>query len=215
MDMKIKAALFDFDGVLVDTERLYNVFWAEMGKRHHIADPLFFKAVKGSTIEGIISKFFADRTEEEKRQITFESNNYDVNMDFPPMPGSLEFVRMLKEHHVPTALVTSSCNAKLSQAFKQLHIKGLFDTIVSADRITQGKPDPMCYLLAAKDLKYAPSDCLVFEDSFAGIEAGNRAGMNVIALSTTNTEEELKGKAYKIVPNLKGLSFDDYLKWCL
>ena len=123
--MKIKAALFDFDGVLVDTERLYDIFWADMGKRHHIPDPNFSKAIKGSTLEGIINKYFADRSEEEKRQIMDESDSYDVNMDFPPMPGSLEFVRMLKQHQVPVALVTSSGDAKLSQAFKQLPIKDL------------------------------------------------------------------------------------------
>ena len=53
--MKIKAALFDFDGVLVDTERLYDIFWADMGKRHHIPDPNFSKAIKGSTLEVIYS----------------------------------------------------------------------------------------------------------------------------------------------------------------
>ena len=213
--METKAALFDFDGVLVDTEKLYDIFWADMGKRHYIEDPFFFRAVKGSTIEGIIDKFFSNRSEEEKRQIKFESDSYDINMNFPPMPGSIEFVKMLKQHHVPIALVTSSCDAKLEQAFKQLCIKELFDTIVSADRITCGKPDPMCYQLAAKDLGYAPSDCLVFEDSFAGIEAGTRAGMNVIALSTTNPAEELEGKAYKVLPNLQGLTFNDYMKLCL
>ncbi len=213
--MKIKAALFDFDGVLVDTERLYDIFWADMGKRHHIPDPNFSKAIKGSTLEGIINKYFADRSEEEKRQIMDESDSYDVNMDFPPMPGSLEFVRMLKQHQVPVALVTSSGDAKLSQAFKQLPIKDLFDTIVSADRITRGKPDPFCYLLAAKDLGYDPADCLVFEDSFTGIASGKNAGMNVIALSTTNPAEELKDKAYKVIPDFQGLTFDDYLKFCL
>ena len=53
--MKIKAALFDFDGVLVDTERLYDIFWADMGKRHHIPDPNFSKAIKGSTLESSIN----------------------------------------------------------------------------------------------------------------------------------------------------------------
>ena len=63
---------------------------------------------------------------------------------------------------------------------------------MSADRITKGKPDPMCYLLAASDLHVSPSDSLVFEDSFAGIQAGTNAGMRVIGLSTTNSEESLK-----------------------
>lgn len=210
----IKAALFDFDGVLVDTEKLYDVFWNEMGERHHAGIPNFAACIKGNTIHGIIEKYFSDRSEEEKKQILDESNHYDRTMPMPVLPGSFEFVRMLKEQGVQVGLVTSSDNAKLAHAFQELPImNGLFDTVVSADRITQGKPNPMCYLLAAKDLNRKPEDCLVFEDSFAGVQAGNDADMRVIALSTTNPIEKLQNKAYRVIPNLEHCTFDDYLDW--
>lgn len=212
--MKTKAALFDFDGVLADTEPMYNIFWAGMAKEHHITDPNFTQKVKGTTLKGIIETFFNDRSEEEQQQVIRQSESYDVHMQFPPMPGSIEFVHLLKEHHVPLALVTSSGDAKLEQAFKQLHLDGLFDTIVSVDRITIGKPHPMCYQLAAQDLHLSPNECLVFEDSFAGIEAGTRAGMRVIALSTTNPADQLEGKAYRVYPNLQGLTFAEYEDMC-
>lgn len=212
--MRIKAALFDFDGVIADTEPLYNTFWDEMGKRHHIENPDFSSAIKGTTLTGIIETFFKDRTEDEKKCIIQESESYDINMPFYPVHGSLEFLQTLKKENVPLALVTSSGNNKLIQAFKQLSLDGIFDTIVSADRITQGKPNPMCYLLAAKDLDVDPDDCLVFEDSFAGIEAANRAGMRVIALSTTNKTDQLVDKAYKVIPDFSKLSFDDYMEMC-
>ena len=89
----------------------------------------------------------------------------------------------------------------------------MFDTIVTADRITKGKPDPMCYLLAANDLNVSPADCIVFEDSFAGIQAGTDAGMRVIGLSTTNPEETLKNKVYEVIPNFVQITFEDYLRW--
>lgn len=210
----IKAALFDFDGVLVDTEKLYDVFWNEMGERHHVGIPAFASVIKGSTIYGIIEKYFSDRTEEEKKQIFDESNQYDRTMPMPALPGSFEFVRMLKAQGVQVGLVTSSDNAKLAHAFhEQPVMNGLFDTIVSADRITQGKPNPMCYLLAAEDLNRKPEECLVFEDSFTGIRAGNDAGMRVIALSTTNPAEKLQDKAYRVIPNLEHCTFEDYLDW--
>ena len=91
-------------------------------------------------------------------------------MTMPVLPGSFEFVRMLKSHGVQIGLVTSSDDKKLAHAFHELpFMEGLFNTIVSANRITRGKPDPMCYLLAAQDFNRKPEDCLVFEDSFAGI----------------------------------------------
>ncbi len=212
--MNLKAALFDFDGVLVDTEKLYDVFWDEMGKRHHTGIPHFNSLIKGTTLAGIIEKYFSDRTDEEKQQIIDESNHFDRTMPMPAIPGSFEFVKILKERGVQVGLVSSSDNAKLTHAFQEQPImNGLFDTIVSADRIMKGKPDPMCYLLAARDLGRRLEECLVFEDSFAGIQAGNDAGMRVIALSTTNPAEKLQEKAYHVIPNLANCTFDDYLEW--
>ena len=212
--MTLKAALFDFDGVLVDTEKLYDVFWDEMGERYHTGIPHFASYIKGTTIDGLIEKYFADRPEEEKKQIIAESNHFDWNMPMPPMPGSFEFVRMLKAHGVQIGLVTSSDDKKLAHAFHELpFMEGLFDTIVSANRITRGKPDPMCYRLAAQDLSRKPEDCLVFEDSFAGIQAGKEAGMRVIALSTTNPAAQLEGKADYVIPDLASRTFEDFLAW--
>ena len=129
------------------------------------------------------------------------------------MPGSIEFIRMLKEHGVQIGLVTSSDNAKVKRAFGLLHLDNPFDTLVTADRITQGKPDPMCYLLAAKDLNVSPEDCIVFEDSFNGIQSGKDAGMRVIGLSTTNPAESLRDQVYEVIPNFEKVTFEDYLRW--
>jgi len=89
----------------------------------------------------------------------------------------------------------------------------LFETVVCADRITKGKPDPMCYLLAAADLGVSPEDCIVFEDSFYGIQSGTNAGMRVVGLSTTNPVETLIDKVHTVVPNFQNSTFDDYLNW--
>ena len=145
--------------------------------------------------------------------VTKESTEYEKAMPLPPMPGSIEFIRMLKEHGVQIGLVTSSDNAKVKRAFGLLHLDNLFDTLVTADRITQGKPDPMCYLLAAKDLNVSPEDCIVFEDSFNGIQSGKDAGMRVIGLSTTNPAESLRDKVYEVIPNFEKVTFEDYLRW--
>lgn len=211
--MKKKTALFDFDGVIVDTEPLYDLFWDEAGVRYETGIDHFAAVIKGTTLPYIMEKYFSDRTEEFRQMVIKESTEYESTMPLPAMPGSIEFLHLLKENGVQIGLVTSSDNAKVTRAFKMHRLENLFDTVVTADRITKGKPDPMCYLLAATDLNVSPSDCLVFEDSFAGIQAGTAAGMRVIGLSTTNPEESLKDKVYEVIPNFEKITFEDYLKW--
>lgn len=211
--MKKKTALFDFDGVIVDTEPLYDLFWDEAGVRYETGIDHFAAVIKGTTLPYIMEKYFSDRTEEFRQMVIKESTEYESTMPLPAMPGSIEFLHLLKENGVQIGLVTSSDNAKVTRAFKMHRLENLFDTVVTADRITKGKPDPMCYLLAATDLNVSPSDCLVFEDSFAGIQAGTAAGMRVIGLSTTNPAESLKDKVYEVIPNFEKITFEDYLEW--
>lgn len=211
--MRVKTALFDFDGVVVDTEPIYDIFWNEAGKRYGLGIDNFAAVIKGTTLPYIMDKYFSDRSEEFRQMVVKESTEYESTMPLPAMPGSMEFLHMLKDKGVQIGLVTSSDDSKIARAFKLHHLENMFDTVVTADRITKGKPDPMCYLLAASDLGVSPADCLVFEDSFAGIQAGTDAGMRVIGLSTTNPVESLKDKVYEVIPNFEKITYEDYLKW--
>lgn len=211
--MRVKTALFDFDGVVVDTEPIYDIFWNEAGKRYGLGIDNFAAVIKGTTLPYIMDKYFSDRSEEFRQMVVKESTEYESTMPLPAMPGSMEFLHMLKDKGVQIGLVTSSDDSKIARAFKLHHLENMFDTVVTADRITKGKPDPMCYLLAASDLGVSPADCLVFEDSFAGIQAGTDAGMRVIGLSTTNPAESLKDKVYEVIPNFEKITYEDYLKW--
>lgn len=209
----MKTVLFDFDGVLVDTEPIYDIFWNEAGKRYNIGIDNFADVIKGTTLPDIITNHFNDRSEKEKQTIIRESTEYERNMPLPAMPGSMEFLFLLKKHDVTMGLVTSSDMEKIKRAITLYKLDDIFNTIVTSDRITKGKPDPMCYSLAASDLNVSPSDCLVFEDSFAGIQSATKAGMRVIALSTTNSAESLANKAYKVIPNFEGITFEQFLQW--
>ena len=211
---QIKTALFDFDGVIVDTEPIYDIFWNEASKRYGLGIENFASHIKGTTLPYILEKYFSQHSEEFRQMVTRDSIEYEKKMPFPPMPGTIEFLHILKEQNVLIGLVTSSEDYKVERAFKELNLGNIFDTVVTADRITRGKPDPTCYLLAAEDLKVSPSDCIVFEDSFAGIEAGNRAGMRVVGLSTTNPEKSIQDKVYKVIHNFKNKTFEDYISWC-
>ncbi len=210
---QLKTALFDFDGVIADTESIYDTFWDEMGLRYQVPYEHFAHIIKGTTVFQIIDKYFSKFPKETQTKIIKESNEFDYTMPIPPLPGSVKFVKELKKNGVKIGLVTSSDNKKMVRALQLLDLTDTFDTLVTSNRITRSKPDPMCFLLGASDLKTEPAQCLVFEDSLAGIEAGNRAGMRVIGLSTTNPAEAIRDKVYTVIPNFAGLTFDDYMKW--
>ena len=199
--MELAAFLFDLDGVIIDTESQYDVFWKATGEKYNRGIPGFEKLVKGITLPNILAQFFSDLSEDERIQIAKDNHLFDLQMDIQPIPGAMEFLQKAKEKAIPMGLVTSSNDEKLDYVFSQLPIKNYFDTIVSADRITRGKPDPMCYLLAAQDLNVSPEACFVFEDSFNGIKSGNAAGMKVVGLSTTNPKESIEADCVLVIPD--------------
>ena len=208
-----KIALFDFDGVVADTEPLYDIFWDDAAIRYNVGIDNFAAVIKGTIMPNIMKQYFANYTAEEQAKLLQESLDYESQMRFPLIKGSLSFIKELKANGVLVGLVTSSEERKIIRASEELELDGIFDTIVTADRITNGKPHPMCYLLAAKDLGVDPSDCIVFEDSFAGIQAGTDAGMRVIGVSSTNSEDSLKDKVYAVVPHFENVCINDFLKW--
>ncbi len=207
--MKKFAALFDLDGVIINTEPQYDVFWKKIGDDYNLGIDHFERIVKGTTLPNILNRYFSGLSKEKQQDIVQANREFDLQMSLELIPGVLEFIYEIKEKCIKTGLVTSSDNIKLKRVFEELKFDHLFDTVVSADRITEGKPNPMCYLLAAKDLNISPEQCIVFEDSFQGIDAGNFAGMKVIGLSTTNPEEAIKDKVYRVIPDFQKISVND------
>jgi beta-phosphoglucomutase-like phosphatase (HAD superfamily) len=84
----------------------------------------------------------------------------------------------------------------------------LFDTVVDGDMVSKSKPDPECYLTAAKELGVAASSAFVFEDSFMGLESGRAAGMRVIGVTTTNSEEALRGKCHAMIKDFTQFNYE-------
>lgn len=198
---KITTVLFDFDGVVADTEPLYSVFWGRMAEKYRLGIPDFTSRVKGLTMDAIFGKFFPGASAGERQEIIRECMAFEQEMDIREVPGAVGFIHLLKQRDYKVGLVTSSPASKMQFALRQLQLDHVFDTMVTADRIERGKPDPMCYCLAAADLAVTPGECVVFEDSFSGIEAGKSAGMKVIGLATTNPAASLKDKTYAVIPD--------------
>lgn len=203
------CVLFDMDGVMLNTEPLYDKFWEEAAVRYNITIPNFARVIKGTTLPNILKQYFSEYSQEEINQLIKEVDDCEANMIFDEIPGSIDFVKTLKDVGIKVGLVTSSTSRKMVEVNKQRAFDQLFDTIITAEHVTHGKPNPECFLIGAKNLGEDPKNCFVFEDSHAGIQAGISAGMRIVGLSTTLGEEAIKNKCLKVIPDFKNITIED------
>ena len=146
------AALFDFDGVVVDTEPQYTLFWDEKGKKYHPEIPNFGHHIKGQTLIQIYKQFFRE-PEGLQDEITRQLLDYELTMHFEYIDGVVDFMKELREKGVKLAIVTSSNDAKMANAYREHpELKTMVDFIVTADRVTHSKPHPECFLHGAEML---------------------------------------------------------------
>lgn len=202
------AALFDFDGVIVDTESQYTLFWDKRGKIHHPEIPNFGHYIKGQSLKELYKKYFLT-PESLQPQITKELDEFEAQMKFPYIPGVVEFMKELRAHGVKMAIVTSSSDKKMDNAYRaHPEILSMVDAIITADKVTHCKPHPECFLLGAETFGLPIENCVVFEDSFHGLEAGNRAGMKVIGLATTNPAASIMDRANLVIPDFLDFNYE-------
>ncbi|MCI9607876.1 MAG: HAD family phosphatase [Muribaculaceae bacterium] len=195
--MMYKAALFDLDGVIIDSERLYTVFWNDIEKVYPTGIPDFAVAIKGTTLPEILGNY---ATEEVRADITRRLNEFQDSMRFPLIDGAVEFLEWLRANGIPRALVTSSDARKMECLKAQLpDLLNLFDVVIDASKVTRSKPDPQGYLLAAEALGVDAQQCVVFEDSINGLKAGRASGARVVALATTYPAARLEPLADEVV----------------
>lgn len=199
------AALFDMDGVLADNTDFHVNAWLQFAHKHNrpLTKEQYVQNINGHVSADAMAYVF-DRPisggelivlTEEKEAIYREL--YRPHLQ--PTPGLVPFLSALKEQQVRLAVGTSAPESNVRFTLDGLPLRPYFDAIVDASMIHRGKPDPEIYLTAAKRVGIEPADCVVFEDAFAGIEAGLRAGMKVVALATTHTHEELADKGASLI----------------
>ena len=185
-----KAALFDLDGVLIDSETLYTQFWQRVGEIHHLPSPTFAYDIKGTTLKDILETHFFDP--EVRKDVDRLLHEFENEVVYPVFPGALEFVDALRARGLKTVIVTSSDEKKMHFLSRQ-HPDFLphFDAVVTAEDVSNSKPDPEPYLVGARKVRVSPADCLVFEDSFQGLQSGRSAGCKVVGLATTNPASKI------------------------
>lgn len=198
-------ALFDLDGVIMDTESQYSIFWNMMGKEYLGLDD-FGRIIKGQTLFQIFEGHFEGMAREQE-EIVRRLNEYEAGMSYDYIPGADEFMRQLKASGVPMAIVTSSNEPKMRNVRKaHPELWELADAVLTSEHFTKSKPDPECFLKGMEVLGGKPSETYVFEDSLHGINAGRAAGTKVIGLATTNPRETISPLCDIVIDDFRGFS---------
>lgn len=190
----IKAVIFDLDGVIVDTAKYHYLAWKRL------ADQLGFEftekdneRLKGisrmSSLEILLEIGNLHVSDDEKLQMAQLKNDWYVEYitqlkETEILPGVKEFILQLRAQGLKTAIGSASKNTAM--ILDNLQITELFDAAVDGNKALNAKPDPEVFLLAAKELGVEASACIVFEDSFAGIEAAKSAGMYAVGIGDSS-----------------------------
>ena len=202
--------LFDFDGVIADTESQYTYFWNKMGM-DYLGLEEFGHTIKGQTLVQIFGKYF-DGKLKEQQEIVPQLNAFEQNMSYDYIPGALEFMQELKKRGIRSAIVTSSNDIKMSNAYAaHPELLELVDTVLTSEHFSKSKPDPECFLKGMEVLGATPQETIVFEDSFHGITAGRASGAKVIGLATTNSRESLTPLCDMVIDDFTQISVENLL----
>ena len=207
--------IFDWDGVVIDSSRQHEESWDLLAEEEGLS--LFeghFKIGFGKRNEFIIRetlKWTSDPIEVarigERKEVLYREIIQREGISL--LPGVGDFVKSLQTNNVPYAIGSSTPRENIESVLAYLRLTDWFRHIVAAANVDKGKPNPEVFLKAADKLEVAPGQCVVFEDSLSGIEAGKAGGMKVVALTTTNTRETLdESPADVIVDSFNEVAID-------
>ena len=187
---KIKACLFDLDGVVVDTAKYHYLAWkrlaSNLGFDFSEKDNERLKGVsRTQSLEILLSIGKVHASEEEKLKMAEEKNNWYVEYisklnEEEILPGVKNFLIELRQNGIKIALGSASKNSMM--ILNNLNLISYFDAIVDGNKVSKAKPDPEVFLIGASELQVKPSECVVFEDAQAGIDAAKAANMKVIGI---------------------------------
>ena len=199
----IKAAIFDLDGVIIDTAHYHYIAWKRLASEFNINltiehNELLKGVSRIRSLEIILELGNIRLSEEDKEKFANKKNAWFVEYieSIRPeeiFPGVKELIQNMRDRGIKVALASSSKNAP--RVIELLKINELFDTMVDGTMITHSKPHPEIFLLAASRLGAFPAECVVFEDAEAGVEAALAAGMQCVGVGSPGQ----LGKANKVI----------------
>ena len=198
--MNTKAFIFDLDGVIVDTAKYHYLAWQKIANELNIEfthehNELLKGVSRVRSLDIILELGKVTASQEDKDRWLVQKNeeylSYLVDMNESEiLPGVFPILKFLKENNQPIALGSASKNAR--PILEKTGLLPYFDAIVDGNDVTNAKPDPEVFLMAAKLLNITPENSIVFEDSVAGVQAANIGNMTSIGIGEANTLHEAK-----------------------
>ena len=215
--MSYKACLFDLDGVLVDTAIYHFQAWKMLGENfnYQLTEEQNEQLKGVSRVESLnrILNWASYTATEEQKEIWLKEKNDNYLQLITHMnpseilPGVVDFLGQIKADGYKIALGSASKNAEI--ILEKTHLTPWFDLIIDGNKVSKSKPDPEVFLKGAEGLGLLPSECIVFEDAQAGVEAAIAGGMKVIGIG----EASVLGDANKVIPNFVGIKSADLLNF--
>lgn len=216
--MQSVGAIFDWDGVVVDSARLHVLSWDDLARDYgRTIPPEIPIGALGLKTEAVITdllKWTSDHSEVKRLTLRKEElfRERATRDGIDSQPGVLDFLRGLKGRCVPCAVGSSAPRLNVDAGMSVLKADGIFSAIVSGDDVTRGKPAPDIFLKAAEHLGLPPEQCIVFEDAPAGVEAARAAGMRVVGLLTTHDPHILQN-ADLLIEDFNEITVQDFVTW--
>ena len=202
-----KGAIFDMDGLLFDTERLYKESWEIMADRFgQVRDPDFPAAVAGTSGAGMVAVIRRHYPEVDPQAFIAGCLGLAaerIQVELPEKPWVREILTFFREHGVPMAVASSSARELVESNLRKAGIRAFFDAVVSGGEAARSKPEPDIFLLAAERIGVRPEDCYVFEDGINGARAGVAAGCATVMIpDLMRPTEDLLRNCAGIYPDL-------------
>jgi beta-phosphoglucomutase family hydrolase len=210
---EIRAVIWDMDGVIADSGPYHLAAWQEIfGRRGVKFTAGDFQHSFGLRNDNIIRNTLGKEiTQDEVETIAVEKEETFRRLAggrIKPLPGALRLLKLLKKEGFRMAIASSTPAENIELVTGSLGIADYFRVIVNGHDVTEGKPDPRVFLLAAQRLGVKPEHCLVIEDAMAGVAAAKKAGMACLAVTNTHSRQKLK-EADLIVDTLEKVTLKD------
>jgi len=212
------AAVFDWDGVILDSSRHHEESWERLAKETGKPLPAghfrkgfgrrnieIMRDMLGWSHDGQEIDRLSRRKEELYREVV-------EAWGIAPLPGVHPWLERLAEAGIPCGIGSSTEEKNVQLGLRKLGLENFFHTAVTAEHVQRGKPAPDVFLEVARRLEVAPSRCVVFEDAQAGVEAGRAAGMKVVGVTTTHPGGHLDG-VFREVARMDELSVEEVNGW--
>ena len=210
---RLEAVIWDMDGVIADTALYHFRAWQDVFRKREVAyteedfkrnfgrrnDTIIRNIMGGNLSGGEVETIAGEKEENYRRRVA---------QNIKPLPGAIELIGALREYGVKMAIASSAPMENIQLVTRGLGINNYFQVIVSGRQVSEGKPSPQGFLLAAKELEVTPENCVVIEDAIDGVSGAKRAGMRCLAVTSNHTKQSLM-EADLVVDTLEAVTVDD------